>query len=221
MPNIKKLPRADRARHTDSLPSKPRGVVKLPAAPGAVRIIAGKYRRTPLKVAPVRGLRPTPDRVRETVFNWIAHLCGPLEGKSALDMFAGTGALGFEAASRGARRAVLCEMSPLACGALGAAKEKLKDAASEILPGDVFKTLLRLKADRDLFDLVFIDPPYETRLQGKALESLAGLLSPGALIYLEAPKGEPLPFLEASGFRVEREGFAAGVSFYLLRKDGL
>ncbi len=106
---------------------------KTESPPGRVRIIAGRFRRTPIPVVAVPGLRPTPDRVRVTVFNWLEHLLGKLEGLSALDLFAGSGALGFEMASRGAARVVLVERHPRAAQALRALQQRLAAAAVTVV----------------------------------------------------------------------------------------
>ena len=104
-----------------------------PAAAGRVRIIGGQFRRTPIRVSVAPGLRPTPDRVRETLFNWLDHLLGDLSRVRALDLFAGTGALGFEMASRGARDVVLVDSSPRAVAALHELRLRLAAAAVTVL----------------------------------------------------------------------------------------
>ena len=105
-------------------------------APNRVRIIGGQWKRTPLPVADTRGLRPTPDRVRETLFNWIEHLVPALEEVRGLDFFAGTGALGFELASRGAQQVTLIESNRQLVEQLSQTKRKLAAGQVEIVAGD-------------------------------------------------------------------------------------
>jgi len=133
------------------------------------------------------GLRPTPDRIRETLFNWLAADC---RGASVLDCFAGSGALGFEALSRGARQLVALEQHPRALAALRADALRLESDAVEIVGGDALQSIERL---RRRFDIVFIDPPYaEPALRGQAFERLVAgdCLNPGARVYFEWPAGE-------------------------------
>ena len=129
-----------------------------PAVPRQVRIIAGQWKRTPLPVPDVEGLRPTPDRVRETVFNWLEHLQQrSWRGRHCLDLFAGTGALGFEAASRGAESVLLVESDPRAVQRLEATRDKLEAANVRIQRGDAAQLLTR---QTQKFHLIFLDPPY-------------------------------------------------------------
>ena len=152
-----------------------------------VRIIGGKWRGRKLAVSAADGLRPTPDRIRETLFNWLGDLC---RGAAVLDCFAGSGALGFEALSRGAARLVLLEQNRAALKQLRAAADVLAAAQAEIIAGEALASIAGLQ---HRFDLVFIDPPYaQPRLRGEtfgALES-RGLLANGALVYFEWPRGE-------------------------------
>ncbi|MEM1175246.1 MAG: 16S rRNA (guanine(966)-N(2))-methyltransferase RsmD [Pseudomonadota bacterium] len=123
--------------------------------PGRLRIVAGNWRSRVLPVADVDGLRPTSERVRETLFNWL----GPrIEGQRALDLFAGTGALGFEALSRGAANVVFVERSTRAIAALRKAAELLEATAAEIKKDDAFRFLA--DCGPDCFDLMFLDPPF-------------------------------------------------------------
>lgn len=152
-----------------------------------VRIIGGKWRGRKLDVLDADGLRPTPDRIRETLFNWLAADC---RGAVVLDCFAGSGALGLEALSRGARRLVALEKSP-------AALDNLRRQAARLESGDVLlhggDALTAITSLDDSFDLVFIDPPYaQGDLRGRAFAALesGGRLRPGARIYFEWPRGE-------------------------------
>jgi len=152
-----------------------------------VRIIGGRWRGRKLAVIDAEGLRPTPDRIRETLFNWLAADC---RNAVVLDCFAGSGALGFEALSRGARRLVALELSPTAAGKLRELALELQTDAAEIHQGDALAVIGGLSGD---FDLVFIDPPYaQGELRRRAFEALesGGLLRPGARIYFEWPRGE-------------------------------
>lgn len=162
-----------------------------PAVPGKVRIIAGTWRGRRLPVADVPGLRPTPDRVRETLFNWLAPV---IEGSRCLDLFAGTGALGLEAASRGAAHVSLVERDPRALAVLRAnvgllaAGDTVQVVAADALPW------LRSPPSAP-FDLVFLDPPYDAGLLAPALAALlaGGWLAPTAWLYLEWPRGAAAP----------------------------
>ncbi len=187
--------------------------------PGRIRIIGGRYRRTPITVAPVPGLRPTPDRVRETVFNWLEHLGGPLSSASALDLFAGSGALGFEMASRGAARVVLVDSDARAVAALQALKQRLGADAVTILHADWRAAAARQPPAS--FDVIFLDPPFDAGLLTPALAAAARLVRPGGLVYVEGPAplatgpgGVPAD----TGLDVERAGRAGAVCFHLLRR---
>jgi 16S rRNA (guanine966-N2)-methyltransferase len=147
---------------------------------GEIRIIAGEYRGRRIKVAPRAGLRPTPDRVRETLFNWLGQW---LDGQSCLDLFAGSGALGFEAASRGAARVVMVESDRAAYSALETARAKIGARAVELVLGDAHEYLERA---RERFDVVFLDPPFRQNALPAVLERLAPRLAERARVYIEA-----------------------------------
>jgi 16S rRNA (guanine966-N2)-methyltransferase len=152
-----------------------------------VRIIGGSWRGRKLGVIDAPGLRPTPDRIRETLFNWLEADC---RGARVLDCFAGSGALGFEALSRGALHLVALEQHPRALAALRADALRLQSNAVEIVGGEALQSIERL---RQRFDIVFIDPPYaEVGLRRQAFEGLeAGdCLNHGARLYFEWPVGE-------------------------------
>lgn len=173
-----------------------------------VRIIAGKYRRRLLDVPEAEGLRPTPDRVRETLFNWLGQ---ELHGKNCLDLFAGSGALGFEAASREARRVVLVEKSRGVADVLRKNRQLLGAGEIDIQSQDA---LLYLKHCRDCFDIVFVDPPYQQALQQQVLAMLPPLLAPGAVVYVETPT--PAEF---AGWQVLRAMKAGKVHSWLLQPE--
>ena len=155
-----------------------------PAVPRQVRIIAGQWKRTPLPVPDVEGLRPTPDRVRETVFNWLEHLQHrSWRGLHCLDLFAGTGALGFEAASRGADSVLLVESDLRAIQGLEATRDKLQATSVRIQRGDAAQLLTR---QTQKFHLIFLDPPYSEQRLPALLPRCRDLLAPGGLVYAEA-----------------------------------
>lgn len=194
------------------------------AAPAAsrishqVRIIGGQWKRTPLPVLDADGLRPTPDRVRETVFNWLTHLVdGNWTDLACLDLFAGTGALGFEAASRGAARVVMVESLGPAVRQLEACKDKLKADQVDIVRGDALAWLPR--AGRE-FDLIFIDPPYHQNWLAKILPFCEQVLAPAGLMYVEsehALEGAEAPQWMAS-WEIVRSDRAGMVFYHLLQR---
>lgn len=160
--------------------------------PQQVRIIAGQFRRRLLPVADAPGLRPTPDRVRETLFNWIAHLRPDLSQLRGLDLFAGTGALGFELASRGAVHVLMVEKAPALVAQLRSLRDTLGATAVEVRVGDALAHARALAREAPAsFDLVFIDPPFDAGLHAPVLAAISPLLAPGALVYVESR--EPLP----------------------------
>ena len=180
---------------------------KRPAAqPGFVRIIGGTWRRRRIALPRDVELRPTPDRVRETLFNWLAPV---LPGADCLDLFAGTGALGFEALSRGAGHAVLVEREPRVAQALELVKDEL-GAAADIVRADAADYLAR--GDRKSFDIAFIDPPFADPVDA-VLTGLLPLLRPGARVYLERAESAPWP--EIAGFDWVRRARAGAVAFGL------
>jgi 16S rRNA (guanine(966)-N(2))-methyltransferase RsmD len=184
--------------------------------PHEVRIIGGLWKRTPLTVVDAPGLRPTPARVRETLFNWLGQ---DLSGWRCLDAFAGTGALGLEAASRGAAESVLVENDAALVSRLQAVKTRLKADAVRIERGDALAAL-RQRAGQNL-DVVFLDPPFaqggNEPLFTAALGAAAQAVGPQGFVYLEAPRSWGAAELEALGFALHREGRAGAVAFHLLR----
>lgn len=178
---------------------------------GKVRIIAGRWRGSKLDVPDVAGLRPSSDRVRETLFNWLQ---GHIPGARCLDLFAGSGALGFEAASRGAAQVVMIERDPLAVAALRASHARLGGEGVEILAADALAWLARTP-DR-AFDVVFVDPPFAAGVHQKTLDALARWLAPGAQVYVETSRDAVLPAL--AGFVPRREGATREVRFALFHR---
>ncbi len=151
-----------------------------------VRIIGGNWRGRKLAVAGVDGLRPTPDRIRETLFNWLANC----RGAAVLDCFAGSGALGLEAMSRGAASLIAIEKNPAAHACLRAQIEKLGEDRIELIAGDALDEIERIERE---FDLVFIDPPYaQGYLRAETFKRLEarGLLRDRAVVYFEWPRVE-------------------------------
>jgi 16S rRNA (guanine966-N2)-methyltransferase len=147
---------------------------------GQIRIIAGEYRGRRIRVASRPGLRPTPDRVRGTLFNWLGQW---LDGESCLDLFAGSGALGFEAASRGAARVVMVESDRAAFAALQATRDMIGARAVELVFDDALAYLARA---RERFSVVFLDPPFRQNALPAVLERLEPQLADGARVYIEA-----------------------------------
>ncbi|NEN74732.1 16S rRNA (guanine(966)-N(2))-methyltransferase RsmD [Pelistega sp. NLN82] len=179
-----------------------------------VRIIGGTLRRTPLPVVDAPGLRPTPDRIRETLFNWVHHLWqGQYADKAVLDLFAGTGALGFEAASRGAYHVQLVESNPIALQNLRMVRDKLNLPQVRIHNHDALLVLRRMDASR--FDLILLDPPFDTPLLEKATPFLSNILKAGGLVYIESNQPQSLPEEE---FELIRSSKAGMVYFHLFER---
>ena len=183
-------------------------------APNQVRIIGGLWKRTPLPVADLAGLRPTPDRVRETLFNWIEHLVPRLDAVRAVDLFAGTGALGFELASRGAQRVTLVESNRQAIEHLMQTKRKLAADQVDVVTGDAL-TIAARWPDAS-FDIIFIDPPFDSALLAPALAAAARLITAQGLIYVETGVALDQSTLGNRGLQVVRQARAASVHFHLL-----
>ncbi|MDR2261483.1 MAG: 16S rRNA (guanine(966)-N(2))-methyltransferase RsmD [Azoarcus sp.] len=176
-----------------------------------VRIIGGTWRSRLIAIpAGVPGLRPTPDRVRETLFNWLGQ---NLAGLACLDLFAGTGALGLEAASRGAAPVTLVERDARACAALRRSAATLLAAQVEIIHGDAVDFL---GSTRQVFDVAFVDPPYRQDWIGRVMPLLDRIMRPESRIYAEAAA----PLAESAGWRVVRQGRAGQVHFHLMERAG-
>ena len=182
------------------------------ARPGSIRIIGGRWRGTRLAVADAPGLRPTPDRVRETLFNWLAPM---LPGARVLDLFAGSGALGLEAASRGAGEALLVERDPALARSLRQTAERLQAAqAVQVIQADAPRWLRRPVHGR--FDLVFLDPPFDAGLWRDALALLPPWLAEEAWLYLESPvAADVAPGL---GWSLHREGRTRDTRYAVYRR---
>jgi 16S rRNA (guanine966-N2)-methyltransferase len=180
---------------------------------GEVRIIGGQWRRSKLPVAAREGLRPTADRVRETLFNWLGQ---DLTGWRCLDAFAGSGALGFEAASRGAAQVLCVEQDRLLANQLTQNKSKLQAANIEVRCADALSVLATA---RDM-DAIFLDPPFRSgdELFSKALRAAAQALAPNGWIYLEAPRAWGTDELQALGLAQHRYLKAGMAHAHLLCK---
>jgi len=173
-----------------------------------VRIIGGENRRRVLHFPDAPGLRPTPDRVRETLFNWLGQ---ELTGMACLDVFAGSGALGFEAASRNALRVVMLESSRQAVDALKHNRELLKAERVEIQQAEA---LAWLRTCAEQFDVIFLDPPFSSDLMEQALPLAVNLLKPEGWLYVEQADRIQAP----DGFIIHRQGRAGQSHFALLRR---
>jgi 16S rRNA (guanine(966)-N(2))-methyltransferase RsmD len=191
--------------------------------PQQVRIIGGDWKRTPLPVLAALGLRPTPDRVRETVFNWINHLWHSYwADKRCLDLFAGTGALGFEAASRGAASVTLADTHVPVVRQLETVKDKLKASQVTVQRADALQLADSLARRGAQFDLVFLDPPYDAQLLERMLPLCKHLLAEDGLVYAE--DSAPLPFGDdapawLSEWELVRSDKAGNVHYHLLRLE--
>ncbi len=180
--------------------------------PGQVRIIGGRYKRTPVPVAQRPGLRPTPDRVRETLFNWLGQ---DLTGWHVIDAFAGTGVLGLEAVSRGASRVQAFEQDAELVRRIEAMRDKLQAQALSVVRGDGL-SLLR-SAPPASAQLVLLDPPFEANLSAPALQAAVQALADPGYIYLEANRAwRDEDGLLDLGLQVHRQGKAGAVHFHLI-----
>jgi 16S rRNA (guanine(966)-N(2))-methyltransferase RsmD len=178
-----------------------------------IRIIGGVWKRSKLNVLDKPGLRPTPDRVRETLFNWLGQ---DLTGWLCVDAFAGTGLLGFEAASRGAKQVLMMEQDPELVAQLTDSKIRLKATAVQVQRSDAVQGLQR--ASVGSLDLVFLDPPFDSELFAPALQAAAQAVAPGGWVYLEAPVLWGDEQLLTCYLTVERHLKAGAVHAHLLKK---
>jgi 16S rRNA (guanine(966)-N(2))-methyltransferase RsmD len=178
--------------------------------PHQVRIVGGQWKRTPLVVADKPGLRPTPQRLRETLFNWLGQ---NLAGWRVLDAFAGSGALGFEAASRGAAEVVMLERDAELVQQLQAVKHRLRAATVQVHRANTLVWMSRCAPQR--FDLVLLDPPFEADLTDQAVSLAVPLVGEAGWIYVESP-GERTA--APAGFERVRHAQAGAVHAQLLRR---
>lgn len=190
----------------------PRPAKSNPARPGArqLRIIGGRWRGRRFRF-PATEIRPTPDRVRETLFNW---LMARIAGARCLDLFAGSGALGLEALSRGAAAVQFVERDALACRALRELLVSWEASGAQVQHGSAEQFLAGAPQS---FDIAFLDPPFASNLLGVAVSALeaGGWIRPGGVIYVEHARRDPLPALPG-GFQPLRSGLAGEVGYHLL-----
>lgn len=181
-------------------------------ATGHLRIIAGRWRGRKLTVLDLDGLRPTPDRVRETLFNWLQQSLGQA---NCLDLFSGTGALGLEAASRGAQKVTLVERNSKAAQQLNNHCQQLEADNCHVVNQDA---AIFLSRDSEQYDIVFIDPPYQANLWSPLAQQLVSnnSLSANALIYLEYPSHISMPSLPRD-WQLMKEKKAGTVNYCLFR----
>jgi 16S rRNA (guanine966-N2)-methyltransferase len=173
-----------------------------------VRIIGGRWKRTPLSVPDIEGLRPSPDRVRETLFNWI----GPaIAGQRVLDLFAGTGALGLESLSRGATRAILVERDPRACVGIRSVVTRLGAEQAHLIEGDALAALDGFAQRSERFTLVFLDPPFRQDWLIRVLPGVGRVLAPRALLYVESERRMAAEEID--------QGLGIGAEVDLVRSD--
>jgi 16S rRNA (guanine966-N2)-methyltransferase len=177
---------------------------------GTLRVIGGKYRSRQIRVPARPGLRPTPDRVRETLFNWLGQ---DLDGLACLDLYAGSGALGFEAASRGAARVVLVEKDRVTLAELERSRDALGASQVEVVRGDAHAFL---KTGGACFDVVFLDPPFRQNDLPAILAELPPRLQPLARVYVESDE----PVVVPPSWAELKRARAGQVSYQLLRWDG-
>lgn len=194
---------------------KPPGSQAANAGPrGALRVIGGAWRGRKIHFPPVEAIRPTPDRVRETLFNWLQR---DIAGARCLDLYAGSGALGFEALSRGAAHVVFVDVEPAVTRHLATTLAALGSDRAQVVQSDAARFLAGAPQP---FDVVFLDPPYADRALSAACRLLdqSGWLRPGGLAYLEDPASAGPPELPA-GWTLLRSKRAGEVGYHLARRD--
>ncbi len=182
-------------------------------APHEVRIIGGQFKRSPLQVPSWPGLRPTPNRVRETLFNWLGQ---DLTGWQVLDAFAGTGALALEAASRGASSVTALERESALARQIQSNAQRLGAPQVQVFTADALGWMRQHAAQRSTnpFDLVFLDPPFDADLFDAALQAATACVAPGGWIYLESNRPQP----DSPTLRLHRQDKAGAVHFHLFER---
>jgi 16S rRNA (guanine966-N2)-methyltransferase len=201
--------------HANTRITRPMSKSTSKPAAGSLRIVAGSLRGSRLSVPDLHGLRPTPDRVRETLFNWLAPV---IAGARCLDLYAGTGALGFEALSRGAGECVFVERDRALCKLLQDNLTRLRVANARVANDDAAGFLA---APGQAFDLVFLDPPFAANLWAASALQLEqdGWLRADAFVYVESP--QDARFELPPNWRLHREGQAGAVRFALYRRSAM
>ena len=207
----RRAPSGSPARHAAA--QKPHHTAPQGQPSHEIRIIGGQWRRTRLKVLDKPGLRPTPDRVRETLFNWLGQ---DLTAWRCVDAFAGTGVLGLEAASRGAAHVLMVEQDAVLVRDLQNNVTRLKAQMVSVQRGDAVTALARLPAGS--VDLVFLDPPFDGPWFEPALKAAARAVPVGGWVYLEAPVAWTAEALAALGLQCERHLKAGAVHAHLLQR---
>ncbi len=195
------------------LPRKPRVPRHAVAQTHEVRIIGGQWKRTKLAVADRPGLRPTPDRVRETLFNWLGQ---DMTGWRCMDAFAGTGVLGFEAASRGAKEVTLVEQDTALVAQLKRIQTQLQASATQVVRGDAVAALKQLNPAS--MDAIFLDPPFDSVLFEAALQAASRAIATDGFVYLEAPVLWTDEQLADVGLKCHRHLKAGAVNAHLLQR---
>lgn len=187
-----------------------------------IRIVGGQWKRTPLVVADVEGLRPTSDRVRETVFNWLTHMRGArFANMHCLDLFSGTGALGFEAASRGMAHVTMIEKNRVAYEQLQRARNKLQASQIAVFQADAMDMAAQLIRQGKTFDLIFLDPPFRKEWLPKVIPLCVELLAKDGMVYIESDMqltAERLALWsgrDVSALQLVRDGQAGQVYYHL------
>ncbi|MDF1831513.1 MAG: 16S rRNA (guanine(966)-N(2))-methyltransferase RsmD [Porticoccaceae bacterium] len=184
---------------------------------GQVRIIAGQCRGRRISFPAIAGLRPTGDRLRETLFNWLST---ELRGARCLDLFAGSGALGLEAASRGASEVILLELNPQAARALSGNIDALGLQSARVCNANALKWLQQSANNSKPFDIIFLDPPFNSTLLADAIVALAKqsiLLAQDAKIYIETPTHQAIDFMP-DNWQLHRHKTAGDVACYLYHR---
>ncbi len=195
------------------MPTKPLIQAAIGSPSHEVRIIGGQWKRSKIKVLDRPGLRPTPNRVRETLFNWLGQ---DLRSWRCVDAFSGTGALGFEAASRGAQSVLMLEQDPQLVTLLLETQKRLKAQTVQIQKGDAMMALQRLAPNS--LDLILLDPPFEASYFEKALHFAANALVPEGWVYLEAPEHWTDEAIQACGLEPVKYMKAGAVHAHLLQR---
>ena len=187
---------------------------QMPRTANRLRIIGGRWRGSRIVFPPLAAIRPSPDRVRETLFNWLQQ---PIVGARCLDLFAGSGALGLEALSRGAAHVTFVDREPQIGRHLLQTLERLGSRDATVVVEDALRFLSR---PAQLFDIVFLDPPFDSGVLDQAGGRLQDWLTPGAYIYVECPADRSLATLPVQ-WRVQRTKRAGQVGYHLLRASDL
>ena len=195
------------------MPTKPISQAAIGSPSHEVRIIGGQWKRSKIKVIDRPGLRPTPDRVRETLFNWLGQ---DLTGWRWVDACAGTGALGFESASRGAQSVLMLEQDAQLVAQLLETQQRLKAQTVQVQKGDAIMALQRLAPGS--LDVVFLDPPFEGDYFDKALQAAAKVVVPEGWVYLEAPVHWTDEAVKACGLQAVKHMKAGAVHAHLLQR---